>query len=412
MEENETFTVGLAVSGTTHSVTATSTATGTITNDDTAPPATVTIADARADEGDAISFTVTLDRAVPGGLTVTPSFTDGTATKGTDYTENTTALTFAGTANETQTFSVSTTEDTEVEENETFTVGLTVSGTTHSVTATSIATGTITNDDTAPPATVTIADAKADEGDAISFTVTLDKAVPGGLTVTPSFTDGTATKGTDYTENTAALSFAGTANETQTFSVSTTEDTDVEENETFTVGLAVSGTTHSVTATSTATGTITNDDTAPPATVTIADARADEGDAISFTVTLDKAVPGGLTVTPLLHRRHRDQGHRLHREHGGPQLCRHCQRDADVQRIDDGGHGGRGKRDVHRRSDCFGHDPQRDRDLHRHRHHHQRRHRSSRNRSSRNRDHRRCQGGRRGRDFLHGHPRQDPSRAD
>ena len=289
IEGDETFTVGLAVSGTTHSVTSTSTATGTITNDDSAA---VTIADASASEGDAISFTVTLDKAVSGGLTVSPSFTDGTATEGTDYTENTAALSFSGTAGETQTFSVSTTEDEDIESNETFTVGLAVSGTSHSVTATSTATGTITNDDNAA---VTIADASASEGDAISFTVTLDKAVSGGLTVSPSFTDGTATEGTDYTENTASLSFSGTAGETQTFSVSTSEDEDIESNETFTVGLAVSGTTHSVSATSTATGTITNDDSA---TVTIADASASEGDAISFTVTLDKAVSGGLTVTP------------------------------------------------------------------------------------------------------------------
>ena len=90
-----------------------------------------------------------------------------------------------------------------------------MSGSTHDVTATSTATGTITNDDSA---TVTIAAASADEGAAFSFTVTLDKAVPGGLTVTPSFSDGTATKGTDYTENTAVLSFTGTAGETQSFS--------------------------------------------------------------------------------------------------------------------------------------------------------------------------------------------------
>ena len=66
-------------------------------------------------------------------------------------------------------------------------------------------------------ATVTVADASADEGDAISFTVTLDEAVEGGLAVTPSFTDVTATKGTDYTENTAALNFAGTRARRRTF---------------------------------------------------------------------------------------------------------------------------------------------------------------------------------------------------
>ena len=65
------------------------------------------------------------------------------------------------------------------------------------------------------PVPVTIEDASANEGDSITFTVALKKAVSGGLTVTPSFTDGTATEGTDYTENTAALAFAGTAGETK-----------------------------------------------------------------------------------------------------------------------------------------------------------------------------------------------------
>ena len=277
----------MAVSGTTHSVTATSTATGTITNDDSA---TLTIVGGSATEGKSIPFTVTLDKAVAGGLTVTPTFTDGTATKGTDYTAPTTALDFEGTAGESVIFTVPTTDDSDVEANETFTVGLSVSGTTHDVTATSTATGTITNDDSA---TVTIADASADEGDAISFTVTLDKAVPDGLTVTPDFTDGTATEGTDYTENTAALTFTGTAGETQTFTISTSEDEDIEDDETFTVGLAVSGTTHSVTATSTATGTITNDDSAK-VTATInnddsAKGQIAEDDDSGLTITFDDA---------------------------------------------------------------------------------------------------------------------------
>ncbi|MCY4431311.1 MAG: Ig-like domain-containing protein [Rhodospirillales bacterium] len=243
-----------------------------------------------------MTFTVTLDKAVSGGLTVTPAFTDETATEGTDYTANTTALTFTGTAGETQTFTVATTEDADAELDETFTVALTVSGTQAPVTATDTAIGTITNDDGALAA-VTIADASAAEGDQITFTVTLDNAVTGGLTVTPSFTDVTATEGTDYTENTAALSFTGTKGEQKTFTVATTEDTDSEADETFTVSLSVSGTTAEVTASDTATGTITNDDGALAA-VTIADASAAESDQITFTVTLDKAVTGGLTVTP------------------------------------------------------------------------------------------------------------------
>ena len=249
-------------------VSAGSPATGTITDDDST---TVTIADASAEEGDSLTFTVTLNRAVQGGLTVTPSFTDGTATKGTDYTENTGALSFTGTAGETQTFTVATTEDEVVEADETFTVSLSVSGTSGAVTAADTATGTINDDDggtagndggttgddggtTGDDATVTIADASAEEGESLTFTVRLDQAVSGGLTVTPSFTDGTATQGTDYTENTAALSFTGTAGEERTFTVATTEDEIVEENETFTVSLTVSGTSTTVTAADTANG--------------------------------------------------------------------------------------------------------------------------------------------------------------
>ena len=232
---------------------------------------------------------MTLGAAVQGGLTVTPSFTDVTAVEGTDYDENTTALSFTGTKNETKTFTVATTEDAVLEADETFTVGLSTSNS--SVTSTDTGTGTIDNDDSAA---VTVNDASADEGDGMTFTVTLDKAVQGGLKVTPGYADGTASSN-DYTRNTTALSFTGTANETKTFTVSTAEDAVLEANETFTVDLTVSGTTLGVVATDEGTGTIDNDD---GATVTVNDASASEGDGIAFTVTLGEAVQGGLTVTP------------------------------------------------------------------------------------------------------------------
>ena len=221
-------------------------------------PATVTIADASADEGDAMTFTVTLDNAVDGGFTVVPGFTGGTATQGVDYTSTTPGIAFTGTAGETQTFSVATTEDLDVESDETLTVGLRVNGTSHPVTASDTATGTIRDDDTVSlvSASVTIENAKATEGAALSFTVTLDSAVPGGLTVTPTYEDGTASQGSDYTANTAAVAFTGTAGETRTFSVSAHEDGKTEHYEYFTVGLAVSGTAHAVTATDKATGVI------------------------------------------------------------------------------------------------------------------------------------------------------------
>ena len=288
LEANETFTVGLSISGTSLNLTVSDTGTGTINNDDSAA---VTVNDANADEGDAMTFTVTLSEAVQGGLKVTPSFTDVTAVEGTDYDENTAALTFTGTKGETKTFTVSTDEDAVLEADETFTVGLSVSSAPSGVTASDTGTGTINNDD---GATVTVNDANADEGDGITFTVTLGAAVQGGLKVTPGYTNVTAANG-DYTKNTTALTFTGTANETKTFTVSTTEDAVLEADETFTVDLTVSGTSLSITATDTGTGTINNDDSAA---VTVNDANADEGNSMTFTVTLGAAVQGGLKVTP------------------------------------------------------------------------------------------------------------------
>ena len=152
---------------------------------------------------------------------------------------------------------MATTEDAETEQDETFTVSLSASDTLYPLMATDTATGTVIDDDSA---TVTIEDASAAEGDAITFTVTLDKAVSGGLTVTPRFSDGTAVKTTDYTENTAGIVFSGNASETRTFTVTTIEDTVAERDETFTVSLGVSGTQATVRTTDTATATILDDD--------------------------------------------------------------------------------------------------------------------------------------------------------
>ena len=96
----------------------------------------------------------------------------------------------------------------------------------------------------------------------MTFTVTLDTAVQGGLKVTPSFTDGTADEETDYDENTAALTFTGTANETQSFT-SRPPTTRCWKDETFTVGLSVSDAPSGVTSTTRAPAPSTTT-TAPP----------------------------------------------------------------------------------------------------------------------------------------------------
>ena len=181
----------------------------------------------------------------------------GTATSGTDYNavSNFNIKISAGQKSGTATFDLKSTDDSVYEGSET--IG--VAGTSTGLTVNS-ATLTLADNDSAA---VTVNDASADEGDDLTFTVTLDTAVQGGLTVTPGFTDGTAVEGTDYDENTAALSFDGTAGETETFTVSSTEDLIIENDETFTVGLAVSDAPSGITATDTGTGTIEDDETGP-----------------------------------------------------------------------------------------------------------------------------------------------------
>ena len=94
---------------------------------------------------------------------------------------------------------------------------------------------------------LTIEDVTEIEGAGLLFTVTLDNAVAGAFDVTVGFTDGTATGGAtplaepeDYANDAVTLNFAGTAGETQTFTVATLDDTLVEGNETFTVSLTAS----------------------------------------------------------------------------------------------------------------------------------------------------------------------------
>ena len=64
------------------------------TVDPSALSETVTIVNADVVEGEALTFTVMLNRTVQGGLTVTPAYSGGTAEAGADYTENNNAIRF------------------------------------------------------------------------------------------------------------------------------------------------------------------------------------------------------------------------------------------------------------------------------------------------------------------------------
>jgi len=153
---------------------------------------------------------------------------------------------------------------------------LTLSNPSGTVLATSTATGTITNDDTAPSATVSTATATLAEGQTgsqdVTFTVTLSAASGLPATVGYATVDGTATAGSDYTAASGTVNFA--AGETsKTVTVAVTGDLNWEASETFSLALSA-GSGASVAAGTSATVTLTNDDDTlySATTVTLPDA--------------------------------------------------------------------------------------------------------------------------------------------
>ena len=276
----------------------TNNATGIIRNDD----AIINFNTASRLEGSGpIPVVATLFGDVNGGFTVDVNTTGGSATSGVDFTTITgQTLTFTGTNGEQQTFNLAITDDNLVEQNETINLALSnLQGNSVPVDISQAGTATIANDDAAA---VTIADVSgAENGGNLTFTATLDNAVDGSFTVDVSTADGTATTADgDYTAITSqTLSFTGAAGETQSFTVTPTDESVVEADETFSVSLsnlvpaAVPAATIDIT--DGATGTITNDDNA---TISIASiSLSEDGGAGTVAVTLDNPVQGGFSVT-------------------------------------------------------------------------------------------------------------------
>ncbi|MDE0669549.1 MAG: cadherin-like beta sandwich domain-containing protein, partial [bacterium] len=229
------------------------------------PAATLSVADAQADEGGGpLSFPVTLNRAAAGTVTVTYATADGTTTAGEDYAAASGTLTFAAGAT-LRTVAVTLLDDADDESDETLT--LTLSNATGAALGDATATGTIVDDDEppAPPEPVdptptpalSVADATAPEGGTASFAVTLDRAATAAVIVNYATADGTATSAEDYTAASGTLTFAA-GDLSKTVAVATVDDTTAEFDETF--ALTLSGATGATLADAAATGTIADDD--------------------------------------------------------------------------------------------------------------------------------------------------------
>jgi hypothetical protein len=284
-EGNETFTLELdIVTGT--AALGQSTHIVTILDNDSPPSLSVNSPSA-VEEGDPITFTVTMSNPSSSTVTVNYATANGSAAAPGDYTAVSGTLTF--TAGETsKPVVVNTINDNVFEGTETFTLVLSspVGGTL----GTAIGTGTITDNDSPPSLSVNSPSA-VEEGDPITFTVTMSNPSSSTVTVNYATANGSAAAPGDYTAVSGTLTF--TAGETsKPVVVNTINDNVFEGTETFTLVLSspVGGTL----GTAIGTGTITDNDS-PPSLSVNSPSAVEEGDPITFTVTMSN--PSSSTVT-------------------------------------------------------------------------------------------------------------------
>ena len=274
----------------------------TLTDDETAPASiTLTVSPVSVGEDDAetaVRVTATLDGSVTlsTATEVTVSVGGGTATSGTDYTavSNFTVTIPKESASETGTFTLTPTQDTIAEGDET--IDVTGEATGFTVTKAEM---TLTDDETAP-ASITLTASPASVSESASGTEVTVTATLGGsatlltaTTVTVSVGGGSATSGTDYT---AVSDFTvtipkETASGTGTFTLTSTQDAIAEGDET----IDVTGTADGFTVTK-AEMTLTDDETAPASIALTVSPTSVSEDAGATTVTVTATLGGSATL--------------------------------------------------------------------------------------------------------------------
>ena len=268
----------------------------TILDDDTRG-VTVSVEKLRVGEGDEESYTVVLDSEPTDNVTVTPSRSSGDA----DITVGA-ALTFTAEDWDTaQTVTVSAEEDADAID-DTAVIGHAVSGGDYgAVTAASVDVTADDDEEVSTGVALSVAPAEVSEGaDATTVTVTasLDGVSRGSDTpVSVTVDSGTATSGTDFAAVTGFTITipANSRSHTETFSLTPTQDTVDEPDETVAVKGTTTVTDFSVTGTEVQ---ITDDDAAPTVTLSLSDASISEDSGVStVTASLGHASSVATTVT-------------------------------------------------------------------------------------------------------------------
>ncbi|WP_254508378.1 Calx-beta domain-containing protein [Anatilimnocola floriformis] len=288
-ESNETFAINLSNPTNGLALGANATSTVTVTSDDAQPlPGSVSIAQPTytvSETGGNLVVSVTRSGGTSGAVSVSYATANGTAIAGQDYTATSGTLSWADGETGAKTFSIPLINDTLFENNETFTIGLSnpTGGLTLGANATS--TVTVTSDDPQPlPGSVALAQAAytvSETGGSLVVSVSRGGGSAGAVSVAYSTANGSATAGQDYTATSGTLSWADGETGVKTFSIPLTDDTLVENNETFTISLSSPTGGLAIGSPGTATVTLTSDDVppAPPGVLQFSQAVQSIGEA-------------------------------------------------------------------------------------------------------------------------------------
>ncbi|HEV2778292.1 MAG TPA: Calx-beta domain-containing protein [Actinophytocola sp.] len=275
---------------------------GTIVDDDTDPiPSRLSISDTTVTEGNAgttrATFTLGLDRASTGPVTVHWATANGTATAPEDFTAASGDERFEP-GQLTRQVTVDVRGDTADEDDESFTVQLT--NVVGAEPADAQGVGLIVDDDGAPGARLSIGDVSVIEGDSgtteATFTVTRAGAATGPITVDYATADGTAAAPGDYTAVAGRLDFAPDQT-SRPVVVPIVGDTLAEGDESFTVRLT--NAVGAEIADGQGVGVILDDGDPgdPDPQLSIGDTTVTEGDSgamsATFTISLSRAPAAG-----------------------------------------------------------------------------------------------------------------------
>jgi hypothetical protein len=208
---------------------------GTINDNDAAAPS-LAISNATAvTEGGTLTFTVNKTGTTSSSYSVNYATASGTATSGTDFAATSGTLTFLP-GDTTKTITVATIDDTIVESSETVLVNLS-SPTGGATIITAQGSGTINDNDVAPPSFAIGNAAAVTEGGTLTFTVTKAGTASSTYSVDYATASGTATSGSDFTAASGTLTFLA-GDTTKTIMVATIDDGVVESAETALVNLS------------------------------------------------------------------------------------------------------------------------------------------------------------------------------